>query len=131
MKFGGAVYSWVHSIVQQLGYLGTHYVESTRTYTPESQWKHKPDLGVPQHNRTSSAGMKPLVLKGYLAVVEDDRTDKPPSAAGQFAPVHQVLQFTDLDWALEPAHTFSQMNSQHHKQELKSDYKMDTIPTET
>lgn len=40
----------------------------------------------------------------YLAIVQDDRTDEPPSAAGQFAPVHQVLQFTDLDGALKPAH---------------------------
>lgn len=79
-------------------------------------------MDVPQHTRTryeTFGSGKQDVLKGYLAVVEDDRTDKPPSAAGQFAPVHQVLQFTDLDWALEPAHTFSQMNSHHHKQELK------------
>lgn len=40
----------------------------------------------------------------YLAVVQDDGTDEPPSAAGQFAPIHQVLQFTDLDCAREPVH---------------------------
>lgn len=39
----------------------------------------------------------------YLAVVEDDRTDEPPSAARQLAPVHQVLQLTDLHGALKPA----------------------------
>lgn len=41
----------------------------------------------------------------YLAIVEDDRTDEPPSAAGQLAPVHQVLQLTDLHCALKPAQT--------------------------
>lgn len=40
----------------------------------------------------------------YLAVVEDDGTDEPPSAASHLAPVHQVLQLTDLHRALKPAH---------------------------
>lgn len=40
----------------------------------------------------------------YLAIVEDDGTDESPSAASQLAPVHQVLQLTDLHCALEPAH---------------------------
>lgn len=45
-----------------------------------------------------------LWMLWYLAVVEDDGTDEPPSAASHLAPVHQVLQLTDLHRALKPAH---------------------------
>lgn len=38
----------------------------------------------------------------YLAVVEDDGTDEPPSATGHLAPIHQVLQLGDLHCALKP-----------------------------
>lgn len=50
-----------------------------------------------------SVPTRSLALRGaYLAVVEDDGTDEPPSAAGHLAPVHQVLQLGDLHCALEP-----------------------------
>lgn len=40
----------------------------------------------------------------YLAIVEDDWTDKPPSTASHLTPVHQVLQLRDLHRALKPVH---------------------------
>lgn len=47
----------------------------------------------------------------YLAIVEDDGTDEPPSATSQLTPVHQVLQLTDLHCALKPTHTNHHMLS--------------------
>lgn len=41
-------------------------------------------------------------MVAYLAVVQDDGTDEPPSAAGHLAAAHQVLQLADLHCALEP-----------------------------
>lgn len=49
----------------------------------------------------------------YFAIVEDDRADKPPSAASHLTAVHQVLQLSDLDCALKPADRAQYINTQH------------------
>lgn len=41
----------------------------------------------------------------YLAIVENDRTDEPPSASGQFTAVHQILKLTDLHCAFKARKT--------------------------
>lgn len=54
----------------------------------------------------------------YLAVVQDDGADEPPSAAGQFASVHQVLQLRNLDGALKPVHIQPNYHLTHDKHQL-------------
>lgn len=54
----------------------------------------------------------------YLAVVQDDGADEPPSAAGQFASVHQVLQLRNLNWALKPVHIQPNYHLKHDKDQL-------------
>lgn len=53
-------------------------------------------MRVQRFVQTKAPVQSKLCWGSYLAIVEDDGTDEPPSAAGHLAPVHQVLQLGDL-----------------------------------